>query len=1331
MKTQFARLHPCFDTWVPIMKLTILLTLYCQMAVAQATLGSINGTVIDSSGAVIQNVAVKARNVDTNVTVSAQTKDDGSFRAADLPIGTYEVTFTKEGFQVVSFPQIVVQGNRTSTVNAKLQPGTVASTVTVNATPLLNQTDTTTGYVLDQLVIDNTPLGTGSFTQLAILSPGVNADLLNTGGTNAGFGNQSIWANGQRDTSNSFSFNGVNANNLFNGKSSSQLTSGRVAVNVGQGNNNQTGEIQTSTSVYGAIGQALPTPPPETIQELHVNSAMYDASQGANSGAHIEVVSKSGTNSFHGGAWEYHQTTGWNANSWFIRNIGLPTPPLHRNVFGGMLGGPIKKDKLFFFTSYQAQRVRDQLLGTSPVAVPATNGTNPGLTSDRSAPTLATLVNNNFGSGNPCGGGTRPCTENDMDPTALKIMQQKAPDGSLFVPNAATGAQLAALQNQSADAIVQGSGSKFTADQLIGNLDYIFSSKDRLAGKYYYQRDPNTSPFGSSVLNGFPQTMHAGSQVFSLDNTSALTPNLTWEQRFGFIRETAYAGTSQFLTPSSLGITLPGTTLFPQINIGNADGLFNSLQIGPSNFANAGIFQNNFGASTNLGWVHGRHTIAAGFNFDYTQLNVINKDSRVARLNFADFAGFMQGSLCSFTNPCGFLGSPAELFSGVSNRHFRSRQAGLFVQDNIRIKSNLTMDIGLRWDWDGPLIEKDGLLSNFYSKDYQYSVQNDSFGNSGQAIGLVIAGNNKTLGTKGVSSSTLTGRQWGFAPRVGFVYSPGFARNVVIRAGAGMYYDRGEYFSEFSQPAGGGVSGPFGVTMSEPFVVPNFAGPAATFAIPFGTSPPPQPPNNLSDVIALIPNASQLIQQTTPFCNATSQSGCSGLFFAGYNPANKLPYSENWTVDLQWQPVNTIVLTVGYVGNHGVHEVIPLPFNQARIATPQHPLLAGGANQQNYSYGWNVNCNPAFAAAPYNLPDCGPQTLATMPLPLPAENVNTLVDGFATGNAALRVPYIGYDPNSVSYRANGVSNYNALQLGLNKRLSHGLLITGSYTYSHTLDEQSGLGLFFTGNDPNNLRSAYGSSDFDRTHVATVSYVYLFPSVGGAKGFMKYLANGWGMNGITVLQSGQPYSVNDFSGGPASIYWGGGNDAITNPIVPVGGAGATSKSPNLQGTTGINALKPVLNPAAFGPPQPYAPGTNGVPPCDPNTNVCDYYETGYAIGGRNIFRGPFQARFDFGIFKEFKIKERVSLKYDAQFFNIFNHPSFDVPNNSVQFVTNFENPPIYGPNSNQLNPCVPLPPGPGLSPGDGAFQCPPKGHLGVIQHTIGSPRFVQMALHLTF
>jgi hypothetical protein len=986
----------------------ITLALLTPSAIAQQTLGSMNGTVTDSSGAVVPKAEVRIRNVATNFLLSADTKADGSFSAADLPIGTYEVTFSKEGFQTAVFPQIVVQGNRTATVNARLKPGTTVESVTVNATPLLNETDTTTGYTLDDRQIAEIPLGTGSFTQAAILSPGVSADLLNTAGTNAGLGNQAIWADGQRDTSNSFTFNGVNANNIFNGKSSSQVTSSRVAVNIGENGNsgagNPSGEIVTSTSVYGAIGEALPTPPPETVQELHVNSAMYDASQGANSGAHIELTTKSGTNNFHGGAYEYHQQTGWNANQWFFEHNQLQRPQMHRNVFGAYIGGPIKKDKLFFFGSYQGQRVDDQLLATSFVAVP------PHLSDDRSAPGIAKAVNTDFGTN---------ILPGQITPQALALLQAKAADGSYFIPSASPN--FATLQTQFADTTIQGPTSKFRADQVNANIDYNFSVKDRLATKYYFQNDPNTTPFAESQLLGFPQTMKAGSQTLSVDNTTAITPNLTWEQRFGFVRQRAFSTTSQSLTPSSVGINLPGLSLFPSINIHNADNnpsATDSLSIGPTdNFANAGVFQNNFEWASNLKWVHGRHNIATGFNFDYTQLNIVNKNNDVARITFEDFPGFLLGQICTpNTGPdTVFCGNQdvSEILNGATSRHYRSKQVGAYAQDDIRVKSNLTLDVGIRWDWDGPLYEKDGLLTNFYPQDYSYNVATDTINN----IGLVVAGNNKTFGTKGVSDSTLTGRQWGFAPRIGMAYSPSFLHNVVVRAGFGMYYDRGEYFTELSPPAGGGISGPFGVTVEEPFVVPFYAIKNATFGVPFGTAPPPPPPSNLSSVQALIPNATQLMGEQTPFCNSVGESFCSPLFFGGYDPRNKLPYSENWTLDLQWQPKNTLVLSAGYVGNHGVHETIPLPYNQARIATSQNPALAGGPNAQIYSYGTQV---PGVAA----------------------ESVCTLAVGFCAGNVDLRVPYIGYDPNSDFNRAVGMSNYDALQLNVNKRLSHGLQITG-------------------------------------------------------------------------------------------------------------------------------------------------------------------------------------------------------------------------------------------------------------------------------------------------
>lgn len=1281
-------------------------------AQAQQILGAINGTVTDASSAVIAKAKVQVKNLDTGLTVTAATQNDGSYNIADLPIGTYTVTLSKDGFRTEVHSSILVRGNLATTVNAVLQAGEVTSTVTVTGTPLMNQTDTTNGYTLGTEVIENTPPGTGSFTQLAILAPGVNADLLSGSGANSGLGNQDIFANGQRDTSNSFSVNSINSNNIFNGMSSSQVSANRFVLNTGEsGVDNPNGEIIT-TSVYDAIGQALPTPPPETIEELHVTTSMYDASQGANSGAHIELVTKSGTNDFHGGLYEYHQTTGWDASPFFFNANGLSRPTLHRNTFGGMIGGPILRNKLFFFGSYQGQRLTDGTLGTSFAAVPPDLG-NPALfvDGDRGPGTLANVANTDFGP--ECGpSGSQACTAADINPVALQLLQAKNANGSLFIPDANDVAALNA--GQTFDATIQGQPSTFNANQVNANIDYDFSAKDRLSTKYYYQNDPTVNSFTQSELLGFPNTLNAGSQVVSVDNTTALTANTSWEQRIGFVRETVYGSTAQGFSPSTFGINLFGQTKFPQIGIGNVDGFSDSLSIGPSsNFANAGIFQNGFEGATSFSWFQGLNSLSAGFSFDYTQLNVLNQNNQVSNLSFVDFPGFLQGNVCGPNQPScvsAFAGN-SELLNGATNRYFRAKQVGFYGEDDIKLRPNLTVDVGVRWDWDGPLVEKNGFLTNFYPQDYSCGAACATPANpnpSGQFtnIGLVVAGNNKTFGTAGVSPSTLSGRQWGFAPRFGVAWSPSLIRNFVVRAGVGMYYDRGEFFSELSPSAGGGISGPFGVTTEEPFVVPVFSpapcasgGPSncSSFATPFGTQAPPPPPQNLSAVATLIPNIFQIENQTTTFCQQTNQFGCGGVFFGGYDPTNKLPYSENWTVDLQWQPKNAILLDLAYVGNHGVHQLLPIPFNQPEIATPASPI-----NGQTLSYGYNVG---------------------------PAESLSTIVDGFGTGNAALRVPFVGFDPNSDFWEAEGISHYNALQLGVTKRLSHGLQVNGSYTWSHTLDEGSGLseGLFYNGNNPLDPASAYGNSGFDRTHVFTVSYLYQFPTWQNLTGISGKIVNGWGVSGITVAESGQPYSVIDFSGGVASIYFGGGQDAITNPIVPIGAVGSTTSKAVAQGTLGVDPSKPLLNPAAFGVPILPCNDTSGVPSPANNGGVCDTYETGFGNTGRDIFRGPFQVRFDSGLFKNIKINERFALRYDAQFFNIFNHPSFDTPNNNVEFNPAFGDPPIYGPAGHggfakSLTPCV---------ASSGAYACPPGGHLGVLQHTIGSPRFIQMSLHLTF
>ncbi|HEX4001348.1 MAG TPA: TonB-dependent receptor [Candidatus Acidoferrales bacterium] len=1304
---------------------------------AQQTLGSLNGVVADSSGAMVPQADVSIRNVATNLTVTAQTKADGSFSVADLPIGTYEVTISKQGFEKAVYPQILIQGSLTTTLKASLQPGEITTSVTVEATPLLNETDTSNGYTLGTDVIQSTPLGTGSFTQLAILAPGTSADFLSGSGSNEGLGNQGIWANGQRDTSNSFTFNSVNADNLFNGNSTSNMADSRFTLNTGEVFG-AGGQVQTNTSVYDAVGEGLPTPPVETIQELQVTTSMYDASMGQKSGAHIELTTRSGTNDYHGQAYEYFQNSALDAAPTFVvpNDFFSGAPPLHRNVFGATVGGPIKKDKLFFFVSYQRQQLSDALNGTFS-GVP----TLAGLTdADRSNPqALVDLVNYDAGLSTSLGGTctnsskVKCITAGQVDPVALNLFQLKLKNGQYLIPSDTIGVNIGAESSlQKFNSAISGPPSTFNADQINGNMDYNFSSSDRIAAKYYYQNDPTTSPFAVSSVSGFPQTLQAGSQVFSLDNTTVISPNATWEQRFGFIRQIASVTTGQAITPGSVGLTLPNGELFPGITVDYADegaattsgGTIaplhgNTLHIGPAtNFANAGVFQNQFEGSSKYDWVIGKHTLSFGGTFDYTQFNVDNHENDVAELEFYDFSDFLTGTLGSAGTRGPTKLSGVTLLDGETNRHFRAKSTGLYAQDDFKILPNLTLNVGVRWDWDGPLYETNGLLTNFYPQDFGYDLATDTFNpvNGTPGVGLVVAGNNKTFGTKGVSPSTLTGRQWGFAPRIGLAWSP--RKNLVVRAGFGMFYDRGEYFSELSTSAGLGISGPFSVTTQEPFTVQILTPIGCANALnclsnsggPFGTTLP-APPNSLSAVAALIPNMRQmsacnqatapgLQQPNEPYCNVNSGTTALPFLFGGYNPTNVLPYSENWSLDLQWQPSNDLVFTLGYLGNRGVHLVLPIPFNQPEIATPANPV-----NNQIYSYGYLGAGGPAGGCDGYN-------DESSTCFQLPAEEVQTQLGhySFSDGNTALRSPYIGISPNADLWTTNGISFYNALQLSATKRMSHGLQLNASYTYSHALDEGSGLGagLFFNGNNPLDPRSSYASSDFDRTHVFIISYLYDLPTIKDAHGLLNIAANGWGVTGVTTLESGEPFSIVDFSGIAGGIYYSA-DDYITNPLLPLApGVTPQQAMSRAGGGGGLVNGQPYVNPNDFSVPS-IAPGTDGVPPCQTISgySVCDNYETGYGSTGRNVFRSPFQTRFDFSVFKNFKLSERFNLKFEADAFNLFNHPSLDAP------YSDFE-----------LNPC--------FNPVPCYSTTPPASEgYGVIDGTIGSNRFMQFSLHLTF
>jgi Carboxypeptidase regulatory-like domain/TonB dependent receptor len=1351
---------------------------------AQQTLGGITGTVTDSSGAVISGAAITLLGDETKLSRTQTSSANGSYSFVNLPIGTYTLSFTEQGFQSQNIPSILVQANRTVTVNAELKIGNVSESITVEETPLLNMVDTTNGYVMDKLQIDAVPLPTSSFTGLVVLSPGVNAELQSGTGANVGLGNAPVWANGQRDTSNSFLLNGVDARNLFNGKTTSSVSSSRVVNATGVSTSSALSSlpIQSSASVYLAIGESIPSPPQESIQEVRVNTSMYDAQQGSTSGAHIDMSTASGTNNIHGSAYVHRGTNWLNADPYFYNaDPNIPAseknPQLHRYTAGATIGLPVKKDKLFFFGSYQYTRASDEEIGILRPTMPAglfkdvdpTNAANPCIAANSSAPGLRTpsclayVANTNSFQDQILfleGDSTLPANASvgtaagNINPIAYTLFNYGCPKACIIPwanPNAlafnvdkfsgSNPAVAAALVEAFPESAEEPGTALFLAHQAVADLDWNPNSFHSFSAKYYYQHDPTTAPYAFSTIAGFAQHLDAGSQVAALSHTQIVKSNLSITETFGFIREKAFSTVDQPFTMSQFtsacqtfvptastadcsinnfgSPVFPGMTVdWPSTIVPSYDPIMNIGAGAQSMGAFTGIFQNRFNPSANAIWTLGRHTITFGGSYAYTQMNARDTRNNLGMIGSQSINQFLQGNLFN-----DYLYTGTLYLTGNPNRYFRSNETGEYLQDKFQFRGNLTFTAGLRFDWMGGFTEKNGDFLNFDSSKYAYDPGSDII----TSTGLIVAGNSPHH-SPGVSNSTLLGRQWGFAPRFGVAWTPKtFNNKIVVRAGWGLYYDRGELYAYLSPGVAQSISpgGPFGINQQLPFVGTQFCPTPfpGTFAPcesnlenPWGNSSTANPPPSGDPTAILtapagngctqLPSASQL------------ETGCIPFYLAVYNRNNKLPYTMNATLDIQWQPRSDLAIDIGYVNALGRHEIVPIPFNQARVATPSNPLCgptpacptptaAGAPHAQFYTYGYTVQTaqNCGFLACTLSIPNPEGGPGATAPMQFNSEG----------GNLDERVPYIGYAGESLSYSAAGVSAYNALQAHVEKRLSHGLQAGVSYTFSRSFDEQSALGLFYNGSNPLQLRGGYAPSDYDRTHVLNIDYHYELPKFFPVTEVKGKIVDGWAVQGLVVIQSGQPYSIVDYSGAVGSIFYSI-NDGITNPIVPLA-PGCTPQS-TLTGaignTPGAPALKascftvPLLNPGDLG---------GAIPPGDT-------FETNFIPGGgqRNIFRQPWQKRADLSVVKLIQLTERFSLKYSFDVFNLTNHPSFDIPIDNVTQNLVFSPFPVQ--NSQALAT------GCGTSaPSNGFYFCPHG--LGQTVHTIGSARQIQMSLSVSF
>jgi hypothetical protein len=1012
---------------------------------------------------------------------------------------------------------------------------------------------------------------------------------------------------------------------------------------------------------------------------------MYDAQQGATSGAQIDVNTSTGTNNWHSSLYGTYADNLLNSSPYFFnqsyqlakQGVGvfpqsMVNPWLRRWDAGITAGGPIKTNKLFFFVAYQRRSNEDSGTGLSEMTVPT------GLTDDRS---LTGLL-----SADASWGGYLTSTS-QIDGVAATLLQTKLANGQYLIPSSQGGP--GSVYTYGVPNVYLLGVSRLISDQANTALDYDATKNDRVSAKYFFQNAPVTRPFGYSDTSGFPITQHNGSQVFSLDNTIAIGQRLNWEQRLGFVRMGSFSDYSQNVTGGNLGVgaaqsTGLDTSVLPGLaisNFGYYDQYSPTLNIGPAGtpgaFVDMGYYQNRVNPSTNVIFTAGKHTIVAGGGYSYTQLNITNNRTGHAEAKISGFDNFLQGFVHS---SLAFESIDDTAHRNNADRYYRTNEISGYVQDKWQVKSNLSITGGVRYDYHGGMTEKYGDMFNFDPKLYNVTgTSTTSFDvvNSG----FVVAGNNAQHPTQGVSASTLNGRQWGISPRVGFAWSP--ERNhgkVVISGGGGLYYDRGELMSYLSQPAGGSIGGPFGVTESAPLASvalglsdqgtkANSGG--LTLENPIGdlgfSSPtqggiyvaPSSDPGAMAQVLQV-----QLHQMTGSPAPGTKYApygkNCSGwqsqegytlctqpIPFGYYDKSNVLPYTINYTLNVQWQPANTVAIILGYTGNRGRHSVIPIPFNEPGIATSTNPIWG-----ETSSYGMEVMDQNSYLC---DYDYC----------PIPEEPWATA----DSGNTDFRAPFVGYSPNSAAFKTVGTSAYDALEAHIEKRLSNNFQFGGSYTWSHALDEQSDIGLFFTGDNPNHLRDSWASSDFNRTHVFTANFQVDVPNVAKEHDALAYVANDWHLTGTGILQSGEPYSLYEFYGAVGSINFGN-YPTLMNPVLGI----KDPKNPKsaLTGNKGSSrgsggSYIPALDPSQIAI-QYLQPGTNGIPVSTGN-DPSDIYETAFNVGQRNIFHQSAQKRLDISVRKGFRITEKIRAQYELNIFNVTNTTSLDVPQDQAQIRQN--------------------------------------------------------------
>jgi len=1213
------------------------LCLVCfNLVLAQGTGGRILGRVADASGAVLANVSVTLTSESTGVSNTTASNSSGEYNFPQVPVGTYRLEFDLAGFKKSVQRGVTVDLNQIVTVNSVLQVGETKETVEVTSeAPLVDTTSTQLGAVMDARQVSNLPLNSRDTYQLLQLQPGVMSTV---GSSNTViYGSDSpgaVSVNGGRGRSNNFSVNGGDANDLF---------------------------------------ANLPTvqPSPDSIEEFRVLTNTFDAEYGRNSGSVINVVTKSGTNDLHGNLFEFFRNKDLNANNYCLtaaEGLSCNKPQFNQNQFGGTLGGPIKKERTFFFVSYEGRRIR-QGLQSPAVTVPsmqerpsATNLVNGQIVGDFSdvnpggSPFAGTLTNSAILTNRPgcqaantaVNPGSPAIADNVpyasifpnaqiplacMDPTAVDLLQ--------FVPIAPNNGSLISTVPT----------EPIRGDQFTAKVDHRISDRQNLSIYYYFNDDRTVQPFSNFELEGadvpgFGSILAERFQMWNISHTWTLSNSTVNEFRFNYNREgqhtfqhpenTELVQDSCPTAPSWLtGVTGPVPCFYGD---GSTDP--NGSQYGIHPFLGAGreglpfIFVsggfslgndsegelpqvgNSFQFSDNLTRVTGNHTLKFGVDVRRQQFNQFYYYNVNGTFDY--YGGGPNDVGANNLYPNFLLGLPDSFNQGSAQvEYVRNTGLYLFAQDSWKIKPNLTLNYGLRWELNTPLADKAQHVETYRpgqsSTIYPCGGPNTDC-TSQDAIGLVVPGD------PGVPAGLTQTYYKAFAPRIGIAWSPGTSGKTSIRAGWGLFYNPIEQLvlAQF------GAEPPFGgsTTVNETqFNLPFFGQDGATTYL-----------NPFHGVISPARGTAQDWATFEPID-----------LFGDFQPHLRAQYSAQYNLTIQQELAKDLKLEVGYVGSQGhrllaTHDInysnpqtcldintiegpgtcgpfledspytvtVPAGFN---FHMPNHTTVVGTGQTLNF-----------VGLRPYSSPQCDPTTGNGCP----ANGVPVFTGIFAQDTIAS-------------------SAYNSLQVSLEKRWSRGLSFTAAYTFSKSIDQASSFeGIL----NPLPGADNYALSLFDARHRFVISYQWDIP-VPKYSGFAGKALDGWAVSGITTYQTGFPiYFTSDADNelmNSADFYYPGEPDQIApfQKLHPQTNSNYYFNQNSFTENATDNTAAPCTAGAVYGCYDPSLLGRIGNTP-------------------RTICCGPGISETDIALEKQIPMGEHRRFEFRAELFNVFNHTQFYNP-----------------------------------------------------------------------